>query len=190
MRMNMLTIFFISAGLAMDSLAVSITMGFTLNRCNIRRAVLIAFCFGLFQSVMPIGGWLGGLAISGWIKAWDHWAALGLLSFIGIKMIYESKQLESPGKTGANFSLKVLLLLSLATSIDAFAVGVTFAVLHSGIFSAVLIIGLVTFGFCLSGVYIGKHFGHLFESKIEVAGGIILILMGIKIVAEHIVQGI
>ena len=182
--MNLLTILLIAVGLAMDAFAVSITSGFTIQKLHIRHALRIAFLFGLFQAVMPVLGWLLGSSMYRLIVHIDHWIAFGLLSFIGIKMIVESFQLDvektSPLKTG------VLFILAVATSIDALAVGVTFAVLDTAIFTPVVIIGVVTFVMSFCGIYIGEKFGHFFEKKIEIFGGLILIGIGVKILIEHL----
>ena len=184
--MEIVTIIFIAFGLAMDAFAVSITRGFTVKHLRIGHALQIAIFFGLFQAVMPVIGWLAGLSLRDFIGGVDHWIAFGLLSFIGCKMIYESGKIE-PSEKGTNpLSVYALLILSIATSIDALAVGVSFALLKVSIAAPIVIIGAVTFLLSFLGAFIGNRFGHLFESKIEIIGGLVLIGIGIKIVVEHL----
>ena len=187
--MDTLSIVIIALGLSMDAFAVSITSGFTLNRCRVRHAAVIALAFGGFQAVMPVIGWAGGMVLRGPLQALDHWIAFGLLVFIGGKMVWESRQL--PEQSTCNpLHPRTLLLLAVATSIDALAVGVTFAFLNITLLGAVLIIGAVTFALSFAGVYIGSRFGHLFEKKMELAGGLVLVAIGVKILVEHLVKGV
>ncbi|MFC1502172.1 manganese efflux pump MntP family protein [bacterium] len=186
--MNFLTIVVIAIGLAMDAFAVSVASGFAIRELRIRHALRIAVFFGVFQAVMPIIGWLAGLSLRDWIIHVDHWIAFGLLGFIGIKMIVESSRLDPTRKKTDPLKLIVLLILAVATSIDALVVGLTFAILQVSIFIPILVIGLITFCLSFTGVYIGDHFGHFFERKIEIAGGVILIGIGIKILIEHLVS--
>ena len=171
----------------MDAFAVSITSGITIKRLHINHALKIALFFGLFQAIMPIIGWLAGLSLRDYISAVDHWIAFGLLSFIGCKMIYESITVQSSKKEINPLNVYVLLVLSIATSIDALAVGISFAFLKVSIVTPVIIIGTVTFLLSYLGVYIGDRIGHFFENKIEIAGGILLIGIGIKILVEGLV---
>jgi len=184
---NLITIILIAFGLAMDAFAVSVTSGITIKELKIRNALKIALFFGLFQAVMPVIGWLAGLSLRALISSIDHWIAFGLLFIVGCKMIYESFNLASDKRTINPLDVYILLMLSLATSIDALAVGVSFAFLKVSIATPVIIIGVVTFGLSFLGVYIGDRFGHFFEKKIEIAGGLILIGIGIKILIEHLV---
>lgn len=188
--MDLFTITLISIGLAMDALAVSVAGGFSLKQLRIRHALLIAFAFGFFQALMPIIGWGIGLAVKDYIQRFDHWIAFGLLAFVGGKMVYESFVIKEEEEKQNILHIRTLLLLAVATSIDALAVGLNFAFLEVSLFLAVAIIGLITFILCFLGVYIGNRFGHIFESKLELAGGVILIGMGVKILVEHISQGI
>ncbi len=151
-------------------------------RCND-----IAIFFGLFQAVMPLIGWLGGLSLKNFISGLDHWIAFGLLSFIGCKMIYESIKVESNVREINPLNVYVLLILAVTTSIDALAVGVSFAFLKISIVTPILVIGIITFFLSFIGVFIGDRFGHFFENKIEILGGLILIGIGIKILIEHLV---
>ncbi len=184
--MNIVTIIMIAIGLAMDCFAVSITRGATIKTLKINNALKIGLFFGLFQAIMPLIGWLAGLGLKEFISDIDHWIAFGLLSFIGCKMIYESFKMDTKEKEGDPLNITVLVMLSVATSIDALAVGVTFAFLRVFITSALLIIGVVTFLFSFTGSYIGHKLGHFFENRIEIIGGLILIGIGTKILIGHL----
>ena len=185
--MDIITIIAIAFGLAMDAFAVSITSGITIKRLEINHALRIALFFGLFQAIMPIVGWLAGLSLRGFIAEIDHWIAFGLLSFIGCKMIYESITVQSNEKQINPLNIYVLLMLSVATSIDALAVGVSFAFLKISILTPVIVIGTITFLLSFFGVFVGNRIGHFFENKIEIAGGLILIGIGAKILLEHLI---
>ena len=184
--MHLTTIIVIALGLAMDAFAVSIVTGSVYRELHIRHVLRMALFFGGFQAIMPIVGFLAGLSLKGYIASWDHWIAFGLLSLVGGKMILEAFKISSAEKKQDPSSLLVLLALSVATSIDALAVGVTLSLLTASIALAVTIIGLVTFGLSYAGVAIGKRFGHFFESRIEVLGGLILIAIGTKILIQHL----
>ncbi|TFG65001.1 MAG: manganese efflux pump [Spirochaetales bacterium] len=189
--MNLLSIIGVALGLSMDAFAVSVANGFMIKELKFRHVLTIALSFGLFQAIMPVLGWAAGSLFSSFIMQVDHWVAFGLLAFVGGKMIYESQKKEEPGceegkKDCTHFP--TLLLLSLATSIDALAVGLTFAFLDILIILPVVIIGGITFVVCLAGVYIGEKTGHLFENKFELIGGVIIIGIGIKIVIEHLLK--
>ncbi|MCJ2556414.1 MAG: manganese efflux pump MntP family protein [Candidatus Thermoplasmatota archaeon] len=184
--MDILTMVLIAIGLAMDSLAVSITSGLEMRELKISKALKIAVFFGSFQALMPVLGWLAGLSLTDLISGIDHWIAFALLSLIGCKMIYESIRLESREKVIDPMNVYLLLMLSIATSIDALAVGITFAFLEVSIVTPIIIIGVVTFLLSLLGVFVGNKVGHLFEKKIGIAGGLILIGIGIRILIEHL----
>jgi putative Mn2+ efflux pump MntP len=147
-------------------------------------ALKIGFFFGLFQGIMPVVGWLAGVSIIDFISGVDHWISFGLLTFIGLRMIYETTTVESK-KIVSSSSFSVLLMLSIATSIDALAVGLSLSFLEVSIITPAIVIGIITFSLSFLGVYIGKRFGGFFE-KIGVLGGIILIVIGMKILTEHI----
>jgi putative Mn2+ efflux pump MntP len=187
--MNIITMFFIAVGLAMDAFAVSITSGVTIRNCGLRHALLIALFFGGFQAAMPVVGWLAGLTLKDLIINVDHWIAFGLLCFIGGKMVYESTVIEKAERECKALNFYMLLGLSVATSIDALAVGVTFGILGVLIVTPVAIIGLVTFLMSFIGVSVGRRVGSFFEGKMEVAGGLILITIGVKILVEHLCFG-
>lgn len=184
--MSLLTILLIAIGLSMDAFAVSITSGIAIKDLKIRNALKIALFFGLFQAIMPVIGWLSGITLRGFISGIDHWVAFALLSAIGVKMICESFQNEKKKKDSKPLDLRVLLLLSIATSIDAFAVGITLSLLSSSIIMPVVIIGCITFLLSFAGVFIGNMAGHFFEKKMELAGGVTLILIGIKVLVDHL----
>ncbi len=184
--MALLTIIIIAVGLAMDAFAVSIVTAAAYRQLNVRHAIRMAFFFGAFQAFMPLIGSLAGLGLKNHIADYDHWVAFALLTAVGAKMIYESFKIAPAEKNVNPSSIPVLLVLSVATSIDAFAVGITLPLLSVPLAAAVIIIGLVTFALSCLGALLGKKFGHLFESKIEAAGGLILIALGIKILLQHL----
>lgn len=184
--MSIIEIFLIAIGLAMDAFAVSIASGVTLKRCCVQNALKIALSFGLFQAIMPIIGWLAGLTLKAYIEQVDHWVVFGLLAFIGTKMIYEASKLNEEQCKPDPLAFGTLMLLSVATSIDALAVGLSLGILQVRLWLPVGIIGLVTFGMSFCGVYIGDRIGHFFEKHVERIGGIMLIGIGIKILLGHI----
>lgn len=184
--MSLLETLLLAFGLAMDAFAVSVASGIAMKNFRIDHALRMATAFGLFQAIMPVIGWLAGIAMQSFMSSFDHWVAFGLLTIIGAKMIYEATRIDD-AESGSNpFALYVLLLLALATSVDALAVGITFAMLGSAILLPVAIIGSVTFVLCLAGVRIGNVSGHFFEKKIEIAGGLVLIGIGLKILFQHL----
>lgn len=185
--MNLVEIFIIAIGLAMDCFAVSLSSSICmpcLKRSDILR---IALFFGLFQGGMPVIGWLLGNAFYDSVSSIDHWIAFGILAIIGLKMIIEAAK-DSNEKESFNIkAMKVLLWLSVATSIDAFVIGMGFAFLQVNIVVAVLVIGGITFLLSLLGVYLGKKFGNLIQSKwAEIAGGVILVGIGVKTLVQHL----
>jgi len=184
-KMNTFTLIIIALGLAMDAFAVAVASGITIKKQCFQHALRIAFYFGGFQAFMPVLGWIAGIRFQKYITAFDHWIAFGLLAFIGIKMIVESYQIDPEKKQLDRLTHRWLFILAIATSIDALAVGLTFAVLNISLIKPVLIIGGITFVTSFAGVYIGDHFGHFFEKRIERIGGLILIGIGIKILIEH-----
>ncbi len=181
-------LFLIGVGLAMDAFAVSVCKGLSMSKVNKRQTFLIGLFFGGFQALMPFVGWVLGSQCEQYIKSFDHWIAFVLLSFIGGKMIWEvfHPDEEDEEEKDKPFSLKELLLLAIATSIDALAVGITFAFLDYPILEAIGIIGIVTLLLSVAGVYIGNFFGRKYKSRAELAGGIILIGIGLKILLEHL----
>jgi len=186
-EMSWITVLIIALGLAMDSFAVSITSGIIIKRPRVSNALKIGAFFGFFQALMPLLGWSTGFVFRSFIANVDHWIAFGLLSFIGIRMIYESLKSEENYREFNPLSVYILFMFSIATSIDAFAVGITFAFLNVSIIIPIIVIGTVTFLLSFSGVFIGDRAGHLFGKRIETMGGIILVAIGIKILVEHLV---
>lgn len=184
--MDIVTIIFIALGLAMDAFAVSIASGVIIKRQRVKKALLFGFMFGAFQMFMPVIGWAAGHSFRGLISGIDHWVAFGLLTVIGAKMIYEAVKIESFERSEMDMSALTLLGLSIATSIDALAVGISFAFLDVSIILPVMVIGVVTFVLSFLGVFAGSKYGGLFEKKVEVIGGAILILIGLKILLSHI----
>jgi putative Mn2+ efflux pump MntP len=171
----------------MDAFAVSIVSGSVYKQLKIKHAFRIAVFFGGFQAIMPLIGSLAGISVKEYIAGYDHWAAFALLSAVGAKMIYESFKITPAEENFNPENILVLLVLSVATSIDALVVGITLSFLRISIVTAVIIIGLVTFVISYLGVLIGKRFGHFFENKIEAIGGLVLIGLGAKILFEHLV---
>ena len=178
----------IAVGISLDAFAVSVASGVVIKERMLRHALRIALFFGVAQAVMPLVGWLGGNALrqSGWISSIDHWLAFGLLTAIGCKMIYEAFRLESGGRKSGAPGTWSLLVLSIATSLDALAVGMTLSFLHGPIVEPIIVIGVVTFTLSLAGVVLGDWIGHLFESKLQVVGGLVLIGIGVKVLLEHL----
>ncbi len=183
--MNLWELLIIAIGLSMDAFAVSICKGLSMKKMNWKNAVIVGFYFGFFQAGMPLIGYLLGIQFKGMIQDIDHWVAFILLSLIGINMIKEALT-NSKEEACPLFDVRTMLLLALATSVDALAVGVTFAFLSVSIIPAISLIGSTTFTISVLGIKIGNVFGAKYKSKSELAGGIILILMGVKILIQHL----
>ena len=186
--MDAATTVLLSLGLAADAFAVAVSSGLAIKHMKVNKALKIALFFGGFQALMPVIGWLIGLSFSFLITPIDHWIAFGLLSFIGGRMIYESLQSEECEKKFNPLDTGTLITLSVATSIDALAVGLGFAVLKDSIAPAVTAIGVITFFLAFAGVFIGHKFGNLFANKIEILGGAILIFIGSRILFMHLTE--
>lgn len=184
--MRPFTIVVIAVGLAMDAFAVAIVEGSTYKKLHLLHAFRVAALFGLFQAFMPVVGYFCGVGVRGVIAGYDHWAAFGLLSAIGAKMVYESFKIKEKPNAKSSSGVVMLLALSVATSIDALVVGVTLALVAGSIAAAAMIIGAVTFVLSYAGVYIGRRMGHFFESRIEAAGGLVLIAIAVKILLGHL----
>ncbi len=184
--MKLLSIIIIAVALAMDAFAVSVVSGSVYKRLKMRQIFRMAVFFSGFQALMPLIGSLAGLSIKKYIAGYDHWIAFGLLSAVGAKMIYESFKIGSVEQSFDPSNIFILLVLSVATSIDALAVGVTLSLITSSIIVAVIIIGIVTFALSYLGVFIGKRIGHFFENKIAALGGLFLIALGLKILTQHL----
>lgn len=179
-------LFIIAVGLSMDAFAVSICKGLSVQKVSLRHAACAGLWFGGFQALMPFLGWLLGVQFQAIIERFDHWIAFVLLVALGINMIHEARADEEEECSNSSFAWRVMLPLAVATSIDALAVGVTFAFLRVDILPAVLFIGVVTFLFSAIGVRLGSVFGSRYETIAQIFGGIILILMGCKILLEHL----
>lgn len=187
--MSFAELFLIGVGLSMDAFAVAICQGLCMPKLNWRHAAVIALFFGGFQALMPFAGWLLGSQFAGYIQSIDHWVAFGLLLLIGGNMAREAlspEEEEVACAVSAKLDYKQLLLMAIATSIDALAVGVTFAFLEVSIVPAVSIIGCTTFCLSMVGVAVGNFFGARYKRRAELSGGIILILLGAKILLEHL----
>lgn len=183
--MSIWEVFLVAVGLSMDAFAVAVCKGLKMPKINPKQTALIALFFGGFQALMPLIGYLLGTQFEQYIVRIDHWITFVLLGFIGGKMIYESfkKDEEEDDKP---FNVKELFVLAIATSIDALAVGITFAFLDVNIVISVSLIGVITFILSAIGVFIGHKFGEKYKSKAEFAGGLILVLIGLKILLEHL----
>jgi putative Mn2+ efflux pump MntP len=187
------TTLFTALGLAMDAVAVSISSGMSVRELRISQALKMALCFGVMQAVMPFLGYMAGdmagTRFRGQLEAYDHWVAFLLLTYLGVKMIRDSRaageaSLESP------FATRKLFLLGVATSIDALAVGVSFSLLAVSLLETVITIGVVTFALCLPAVWFGARLGKSMAKRADILGGFILIIMGVKILIEHLLAGI
>lgn len=183
--MGILELFILAIGLSMDAFAVSVCKGLSLGRIKFKHMCIAGVWFGGFQALMPLIGYLLGSRFSDYVTKYDHWIAFVLLGLIGINMIKEALGKEED-EVDASMGFRTMLILAIATSIDALAVGVTFAFLDVNIIAAVSFIGCVTFVCSASGVKIGSIFGYKYKSKAELCGGIILVLLGIKILLEGI----
>ena len=195
--MSFVEVLLIGIGLSMDAFSVSICKGLTTKQFSWKIALTCGLWFGFFQALMPVIGYFLGAQFQEYIEAYDHWIAFGLLFLIGANMIREAvfgKDEDEKSviarsdatKQSTPLSFKTMLLLAIATSIDALAVGVSFACIQVKLWSSVLIIGLTTFAFSVLGVKIGNVFGSKFEKSAEIIGGIILIFIGLKILLEHL----
>ena len=187
--MGFFELFLIGIGLSMDAFAVAICKGLGMERINKRDTLLLALFFGGFQALMPLMGYLLGSRFASYIERWDHWIAFVLLAFIGGKMLWEAfteDEDEGDGKDAEKIELGEYLILAIATSIDALAVGISFAALSVDIVPAVSLIGVTTFIFSVAGVAIGHTFGARYEKPATIVGGVVLILIGLKILLEHL----
>lgn len=183
--MGQAELFLIAVGLSMDAFAVSVCKGLSVKRATVRQALCVGAYFGGFQALMPLLGYLLGTQFESLITSVDHWIAFVLLSLIGGNMIRESFK-EEAESLDASFAFKAMLPLAVATSIDALAMGVTFAFLQVNIIPAVLFIGVITFALSALGLKVGNVFGAKYKSRAELFGGVVLVLMGIKILLEHL----
>lgn len=184
--MKEITIVLIALSLAMDAFAVSISNGVSVKGFGRRTAVRQAVFFGGFQFMMPLIGWALGSSVKQYIETVDHWIAFILLAVIGANMIRESRKNETTGSTRRRLTNRVLLLQAVATSIDALAVGISFAILEVNIVYAGTVIGMVAFGMSLLGAWLGRSLGNLLQARAELLGGVVLVLIGVKILLENI----
>ncbi len=187
--MTIVELLLIGVGLSMDAFAVAICKGLGMSRLNLKQAAVIALFFGAFQALMPAIGWAAGSQFAEMITPVDHWIAFVLLAFVGGKMLWDAFHEEDEEETEAveaKLDLKELTMLAVATSIDALAVGITFAFLQVDIVSSASIIGCTTFIISFAGVAVGHFFGARFERPSTIAGGVVLILIGVKILLEHL----
>ncbi|WP_298035532.1 manganese efflux pump MntP family protein [uncultured Dysosmobacter sp.] len=187
--MGLFELFLTGVGLSMDAFAVAICQGLCMPKLNWRHAGIIALFFGGFQALMPFAGWLLGSQFAGYIQSFDHWVAFVLLAFIGGNMVREALSSEEEAAVCAvavDLDIRKLLMMAVATSIDALAMGVMFALLEVPILPAITVIGCTTFCISLAGVAVGNFFGARYKKRAELCGGIILILLGSKILLEHL----
>ena len=183
--MGIIELILLSIGLGMDAFAVSVCKGISMKKMNWKKACIIGLYFGGFQAIMPVIGYFFGSSFESIITNIDHWIAFILLAIIGAKMIQEAFQKEEE-EYNEDISVKTMIVLSIATSIDALAVGITFAFLKVNLLLAITLIGTITFILSVIGTKIGNRFGDKYKSKAKLAGGIILIIIGLKILLEHI----
>ena len=183
--MGLLELFLIAVGLSMDAFAVSVCKGLAMPKCTFKKAAIVGLWFGGFQALMPAIGYILGAQFQEAIASIDHWIAFVLLALIGGNMIHEALDNDEE-EADASLDVKTMFLLAVATSIDALAIGITFAFLKVNIIPAVCFIGIVTFIISFAGVKIGNVFGARYKNKAEIVGGVILILLGLKILLEHL----
>lgn len=186
--MGFIELFLLAIGLSMDAFAVSVCKGLSVKKAGLKESAICGGWFGGFQGLMPLIGFFLGTLFAGVIEAFDHWVAFGLLAIIGINMLKEAfSKCDCCEEHNADLSVKGMFVMAVATSIDALAVGISLAMAGNvNIWIAMLLIGVVTFLMCALGVKIGNIFGGRFERKAQIAGGVILILLGIKILLEHL----
>ena len=185
--MSVIELILIGISLSMDAFAVSICKGLSVGKIKPKHMLIAGLWFGGFQALMPLIGYLLGSTFEQYITSIDHWVAFILLGIIGINMIKESRETEND--QDASFGFKAMLVLAVATSIDALAVGITFAFLKVDILLAITLIGITTFAFSAAGIKIGSVFGAKYKSKAEFFGGAVLVFLGIKILIEHLFFG-
>lgn len=183
--MGIVEVLLIAIGVSMDAFAVSVAKGISARQMKMRYALQAGLWFGGFQALMPLIGYSLGMGFSSFVAEWDHWIAWTLLTLIGINMLRSSLSKEDEAPVSSGFTYRVMLPLAIATSIDALAIGVSFAFLSMRIWMPVLIIGFTTMVFSFAGVYLGRFFGTRFRTKAEFVGGLVLIAIGCKILWEH-----
>jgi putative Mn2+ efflux pump MntP len=177
----------LALGLAMDATAVSAARGLAVPEVRLRHVLLVTLFFGGFQALMPMLGWLAGARIGPFVRAWDHWIAFGLLAFVGGKMLMDAFRSEDEAAESTDhFALKTMLVLAVATSIDALAVGFTLPMLDAPFALSLVTIGVTTALLSAAGLFAGRRFGAMLGKRLDVAGGLVLIALGIKILVEHL----
>ena len=186
--MDWLTIFGLAVALAMDAFAVALGVGISISPLTGRHLFRLGFHFGLFQALMPILGWLAGMTIQRWIYAYDHWVAFALLSFVGGKMLYEAFQNDETIDEKDPTRGLTLIILSLATSIDALAVGLSLAMLNISVWTPALVIGLVAGILTVVGLLLGRRCGAVWGKRVEIFGGLVLCAIGTKILLQHLLD--
>ena len=189
--MGIVELLLTAIALSMDAFAVSVCKGLGMRRMRYDQALVISLYFGVFQALMPLIGWLLGTSFSRYIQAFDHWIAFVLLAFLGGKMLWDVFHEKEDGEQESaerRLDHRELFMLAIATSIDALAVGIAFACLDVNIWSSISIIGVTTLVISFASVWIGNRFGNRFQKKAEIAGGLVLILIGVKILAEHLIE--
>ena len=189
--MGIVELLLTAIALSMDAFAVSVCKGLGMRRMRYDQALVISLYFGVFQALMPLIGWLLGTSFSRYIQAFDHWIAFVLLAFLGGKMLWDVFHEKEDGEQESaerRLDHRELFMLAIATSIDALAVGIAFACLEVNIWRSISIIGVTTLVISFAGVWIGNRFGNRFQKKTEIAGGLVLILIGVKILAEHLIE--
>ena len=185
----MVEIFLIAVSLALDAFAVSVSSGISIPGFGVKQAARMGLWFGAFQFMMPVAGWLLGSSVSQYIETVDHWVAFGLLAVIGGRMAWGSLRGGEEDEAPADLSARRLCLLAIATSIDALAVGVSMAFMNVPVLASAVVIGVVAFVLSLVGGLVGKRLGSLFQRRAELAGGLVLIAIGVKILVEHLSGG-
>jgi putative Mn2+ efflux pump MntP len=183
--MDWISILGIAVALAMDAFAVALATGAVLNPITGGHLFRLGFHFGLFQALMPIAGWLLGLTVQKWISAYDHWIAFGLLAFVGVRMIVEAFEEDDDKAASDPTRGLTMVMLSIATSIDAFAVGLSLAMLGVSVWVPSVVIGLVAGVLTVIGMLLGRRLGDNWGKRVEVCGGLVLCLIGLKILLEH-----
>ena len=184
--MDIFTILLIAVGMAMDAFAVSLGIGTTESSTNPRARFRLAFHFGLFQFFMPIIGWVAGSTVSRWIAPIDHWVAFALLAYVGVNMIRSGLNPEKESYASDPSRGRTLIVLAIATSIDALAIGLSLAMLDVSIITPSIVIGIVTYSLSMVGLFAGNKLGERFGKRMEILGGIILIGIGVRVVISHL----
>ncbi len=184
--MGLFEIVILAVGLSMDAFAAALCQGLCMKKLSLKHTAVIALFFGGFQALMPFIGWALGRQFAAYITEFDHWIAFALLSFLGGKMMVDGLKKDGECEACHPFSVRRVFVLAIATSIDALAAGITFAFLNTDILPTVLLIGTVTFGISFTGVAVGNRFGSGLADKADILGGVVLILIGLKILLEHL----